>query len=146
MRLLFNTTFTRGLLCAYLAFLPAIGHEAEAAERKVVLQINDNGPEREASALNVAQALVNRYGDDLVLEVVAFGPGLNLLLSNSKNGSRIAELQQQGVRFSACQSTARKVSEMTAKQPQLLEHAEYVDGGVTRILELVDQGYVLFKP
>ncbi len=146
MRLLFSRILTRALVCAHLVVFPAIGHEAGAAERKVVLQINDNGPEREASALNVAQALINRYGNDLVLEVVAFGPGLNLLLSNSANGPRIAELQNQGVRFSACQSTARKVSEMTAKQPQLLEHAEYVDGGVTRILELVDQGYVLFKP
>lgn len=146
MRLLFSKTFARALLCVHLAVFPAIGQQAEAAEKKVVLQINDDGPEREASALNVAQALVNRYGDELALEVVAFGPGLNLLLSNSNNGSRIAELQKQGVRFSACRSTAKKVSEMTTKQPQLLEHAVYVDGGVNRILELVDQGYALFKP
>jgi len=146
MRRLFNKTLTRALLCVHLAVISAISQHADAAERKVVLQINDNGPEREASALNVAQALVNRYGDDLVLEVVAFGPGLNMLLSNGTNGSRIGELRKQGVRFSACRSTAKKVSEMTEKPPQLLQYAEYVDGGVTRILELVDQGYVLFKP
>lgn len=136
----------RALFLMLLAAFSAIGQHADAAEKKVVLQINDNGPEREAAALNVAQALANRYGDDLVLEVVAFGPGLNFLAANSAHGERIADLREKGVRFSACRSTAKKISEMTAKPPQLLRQADYVEGGVTRIVELVEQGYVLLKP
>jgi hypothetical protein len=141
-----SKTLAHALLLTLLAAYSAIGQRADAAEKKVVLQINDNGSEREAAALNIAQALVNRYGEDLVLEVVAFGPGLNFLAAKSVYGERIADLRGKGVRFSACRSTAKKISEMTAKPPQLLRQADYVEGGVTRILELVEQGYVLLKP
>ena len=65
MRQFFSRSVLRALLCAHLAAFSAFSQQANAAEKKVVLQINENGPEREAAALNVAQALVNRYGDDL---------------------------------------------------------------------------------
>ena len=76
MRPLISKAFARALLCAHLTVFPFIGQEAEAAEKKVVLQINDDGPEREASALNVAQALVNRFGEDLFGH--PHGPGQRL--------------------------------------------------------------------
>jgi hypothetical protein len=50
------------------------------------------------------------------------------------------------VRFSACDNTTKKVTAALGHAPEFNAHAGHVDAGVVRILELVDQGYVLIKP
>ncbi|KPK49342.1 MAG: hypothetical protein AMS22_13800, partial [Thiotrichales bacterium SG8_50] len=53
---------------------------ASGAKNKIVLQLTDSSPEKQVLVLNVAQNLLKTYGDDVEIEVVAFGPGLPILL------------------------------------------------------------------
>ena len=117
------------------------------AEKHVVLQISDPNPFKQTLVLNVASNLLKHYGQDQVdIEIVAFGPGLRLLLADNANRTRIEGLSGQGVRFSACSNTIRAFTRKLGKEPELNPHAVRVSAGVVRIIDLVSQGYFLIKP
>ena len=142
------------VLCAVLSLgLASVALAADIktdkpfAEKKVVLQISDPNPFKQTLVLNVASNLVKAYGVDKVdIEIVAFGPGLRLLLADNGNKGRISGLASNGVRFAACGNTLKKMTKTLGKEPALNSNATQVGAGVVRILDLVDAGYVLVKP
>ncbi|MCW8853396.1 MAG: DsrE family protein [Gammaproteobacteria bacterium] len=117
------------------------------ADEKVVLQISDPDPSKQTQVLNVASNVIKHYGPDKVdVEIVAFGPGLRLLFKDNNNSSRIDGLNQNGVRFAACQNTVKKMTALLGEKPELHANATPVPAGVVRIIELQNQGYKLIKP
>lgn len=125
----------------------AASDEKPFAEQKVVLQISDADPTKQTLVLNVASNLIKAYGPDKVdVEIVAFGPGLRLMFDDNHNKSRISGLTDSGVRFAACENTLKKVSKNLGKTPALNSNATRVPAGVVRIVDLVNDGYILVKP
>ncbi len=117
------------------------------AEKHVVLQISDPNPMKQTLVLNVASNLMKHYGPDKIdIEIVAFGPGLRLLMAGNSNQSRITGLNDNGVRFSACKNTIAGFTRKLGHAPELVSQAVPVSAGVVRIMELTDQGYSLIKP
>jgi uncharacterized protein len=117
------------------------------AEKKIVLQLSDGSAEKQTLVLNVANNLQKAYGAGNVdVEIVTFGPGLRLLFADNVNKNRIDSLAQTGVRFAACQNTSKKMTQILGHPPKLNEHSVVVAGGVTRIVDLVKEGYVLIRP
>lgn len=136
-----------GLLLAGFSGPAAASDDKPFAEAKVVLQISDPNPFKQTLVLNVAHNLLSHYGPDRVdVEVVAFGPGLRLLLKGNANKNRIAALTGDGVRFSACENTLRNFTKKLGHVPALDPHAVKVSAGVVRIIDLEKQGYILIKP
>lgn len=115
-------------------------------KKKIVLQISDSSQEKQTLVLNVADNLVEVYGDKLEMEIVAFGPGLRLLLTDNINNNRVQGLADKGVRFSACRNTYRKMSKLSGKKLELSGPAKETKGGAARIVELTGQGYILIRP
>ncbi len=116
-------------------------------EKRVVLQISDMTPDKQSLVLNVASNLIKHYGPDKVdVEVVAFGPGLRLLLKSNQHKDRISSLNENGVRFAACMNTINHFRNVLGEEPVLQSGAYTVSAGVVRILELTSQGYTLIRP
>ena len=136
------------LLLALAGPQQAMAQEEKAfAEHKFVLQISDMDPFKQTLVLNVANNILKAYGADQVdVEIVAFGPGLRLLFEDNANSSRIDGLAQSGVRFFACQNTINNMSNTLGRPVKVNQHASSGKGGIVRIKELVDQGYMLAKP
>jgi hypothetical protein len=117
------------------------------AEQKVVLQISDADPTKQTLVLNVAGNLVKAYGQDKVdVEIVAFGPGLRLMFDDNHNKGRISSLSDSGVRFAACSNTMKHMTKALGEPPTLNSNATQVSAGVVRIIDLVNDGYILVKP
>lgn len=130
-----------------LAFIFSHATSLHAAQtKKVVLQLTDNTAQKQVLVLNVADNLLKQYGDQLQLEIVAFGPGLQLLFAESKHNQRVSELAKSGVKFSACRNTAKKMEKVLGKELELNKYAKETSGGAARIIELVEQGYILIRP
>ena len=136
------------LLLAFAAPQLALAQEEKAfAEHKFVLQISDMDPFKQTLVLNVANNILKAYGTDQVdIEIVAFGPGLRLLFEDNANAGRIDGLAQSGVRFFACQNTINNMSNTLGRPVKVNSHASSGKGGIVRIKELTDQGYLLVKP
>ena len=121
--------------------------EKPFADQKFVLQISDMDPAKQTLVLNVAGNILKAYGQDQAdVEIVAFGPGLRLLFADNSNTGRIQGLVDQGVRFFACENTINNMSNTLGEPLKLNPNHTSGKGGIVRIKELVDQGYMLAKP
>ncbi|MGB5561846.1 MAG: DsrE family protein [Sedimenticolaceae bacterium] len=114
---------------------------------KIVIQVSHPDPAEHAIALNMASNLQKLYGiDNIKVEIVAFGQGLEILTPKSAEAARVKSMALQDVRFSACANTMDKIERKTGKRPELTEGVEIVPAGVGRIMELQEQGYAYSAP
>ena len=136
------------LIFALSAFqASAAADDKPFAEERIVLQISDPDPFKQTQVLNVASNLIKHYGPDKVdVEIVAFGPGLRLLFKENINSGRINGLSSNGVRFSACKNTIKKMSSKLGHPPALHASSTPVTAGVVQIIDLMNQGFKLVKP
>ncbi len=120
---------------------------AEDGHHKLVIQVSTNDPITQKIALNNAVNLQKHYGmDNITIEIVAFGPGLGLLTTKSKQADRVKSLALQDIQFSACANTMKKMAKKTGKQPELIEGVGTVPAGAARIIELQEQDYSYIRP
>ena len=117
------------------------------AEHKIVLQLSDGDAKKQALVLSVANNLLRAYDPDKVaIEVVAFGPGIDLLLSGNERRKQVESLIAQGVRFDICLNTVDTIERETGKRPEFIPAATPVQVGVGQILFLTENGYTLVRP
>lgn len=117
------------------------------AEHFIALQLSDSDPKKERLVLSVASNLQKAYGQDkIAIEVVAFGPGIDLLRDANENRSLVDSLVSQGVRFDVCGNTLDTIERETGQRPRLNPHAIEVQAGVERLLYLSESGYALVRP
>jgi intracellular sulfur oxidation DsrE/DsrF family protein len=116
------------------------------AEHHLVLQLSDRDQAKQASVLSVAYNLLKAYGPDkIAIEVVAFGPGIDLLRAQSPNRAKVDSLVSQGVQFDICMNTVDTL-EREGKHVDINPKAVKVQVGVARILALTEKGYTLVRP
>src|SRR3981081_2298494 len=117
------------------------------AEHRVVLQLSDNDPKKQGLVISVAYNLLKFYDPDKVaIEVVTFGPGIDLLRPDNSNRKLVESLVAQGVRFARCANTVDTIERETGKRPDIIPAATPVQVGVGQILSLTENGYTLVRP
>lgn len=123
-----------------LAVAGATGALAEGQTHYVAVHVNQNDPAVMNMALNnVANinAFYESQGDEVVVEVVAYGPGLNMLIPDkSPVAERISvmSLELDNLSFAACGNTHRKMSEKAGSDIALMDEAGIVPSGVVRLI------------
>lgn len=116
------------------------------AEHHLVLQLSDREQDKQALVLSVANNLLKEFDPDkIAIEVVAFGPGIDLLRAESPNRARVDSLIAQGVQFDICMNTVDTL-EREGKHVTINPNAVKVQVGVKRIIELTGKGYTLVRP
>ena len=117
------------------------------AEHKIVLQLSDNDPRKQGLVLSVASNLMKHYDPDKVaIEIVAFGPGIELLRPENPNRKMVESLVAQGARFDICLNTVDTLERENGKRPEFISAATPVQVGVAQILFLTENGYTLVRP
>jgi intracellular sulfur oxidation DsrE/DsrF family protein len=148
-------TFAGAAIAALLAVaIPSAARTQSAplpdkpfAEHRVVLQLSDNDPKKQSLVISVAYNLLKAYDPDKVaIEVVTFGPGIDLLRTDNPNRKLVESLVAQGVRFDVCLNTVDTVERDTGKRPDIIAAATPVQVGVGQILSLTENGYTLVRP
>lgn len=125
---------------------------ADGMVHKIAVHVNQNDAKVMNLALNNVQNVAKYYesqGDTVEVEVVTYGPGLNMLIDGvSPVADRIAtmSLAMDHLSFAACGNTHRKMSEKKGEDIALLDEAKMVTSGVVRLVELQEQGYAYVKP
>jgi uncharacterized protein len=150
----FSNMFRVAVIAASFATTLPIAHAQQVplqdkpfAEHKIVLQLSDNDPRKQALVISVANNLLKFYDPDKVaVEVVAFGPGIDLLRSESASHKQVESLIAQGVRFDVCLNTVDTIERETGKRPDIIPGATPVQVGVGQILFLTENGYTLVRP
>jgi intracellular sulfur oxidation DsrE/DsrF family protein len=148
-----------GLACAMIAALlqavlptavqaqPAPLPDKPFAEHRLTLQLSDNDPKKEGLIISIANNLLKAYDPDkIAIEVVTFGPGIDLLRPENPNRQRVESLIAQGVKFDVCLNTVDSIERETGKRPAIIPLAIPVQVGVAQILSLTENGFTLVRP
>jgi len=116
-------------------------------EHRLVLQLSDADDAKQTQVLNNAANVLEVYGPDKVaIEVVTFGPGIDLLHDGNKNAERIHSLTLQGVVFDVCLNTVHTIERNTGKPYALNPLARPVRAGIVQIMTLAEHGYTVVRP
>lgn len=113
-------------------------------EHKVVYQLNKADPDYQNHVLFSVGAMLRKYGDNIKIVVVAFGPGIHVLGKEPKRPvsdeikQRVSSLAQYGVEFHACGNTMKS---LRWTEKDLLPVAKVVEVGAADLMELQEQGY-----
>ena len=109
-----------------------------------VIQVSDNDPGKWNLALNNAKNVQHDLGVDKTdIEIVAYGPGLNMLKLESSVANKVEDAKKDGVRIVACGNTmkAQKVS-----KDDLLPGVDVVPAGVIEIGAKQQLGWSYIRP
>ena len=121
-------------------------------EHRLILQVNTNEPAVMNLALNNAANTEQHYkgmGEQVQIEIVTFGPGLNMLRDDtSPVKERIKSMAEtsRSISFAACDNTRANMSRVEQKEIPLISQATVVSSGVVRIMELQEQGWSYVRP
>ena len=141
-------------VCVALAF-PAYSYAASDAQakdgahnmskkEKVVFQVSDGDPKKWNLALNNMKNVQEILGKDKVdVELVVYGPGIDMLKAESTAGNRVNDAVADGVRVVACEVTM-KAQKLT--KDDMLKSIGYVPGGVIELMTKQKQGYAYIRP
>ncbi len=111
---------------------------------KVVIHVADSYKQTYRATLNYSDSLLEEYGKNLTLAIVANGSGIGLLNSNNSYAPKINKLLKRGVKIFACNTTV-KIMRQFQKLP-IIKGVKFVPAGVVEVIKLQSQGYLYLKP
>ena len=129
-----------------LAALPVFAqHPWPAASKpRVIFQVSDNDPGKWQLALNNAKNVQADLGKDNVeIEIVAYGPGLNMLKAESKVAAGLAGALDNNVGLIACENTMHNTK---VTRDDMYHGIAYVQAGVTHIMKRQREGWSYIRP
>ncbi len=128
----------------YASLLQSVSQQPQ---QNLVLHIRTDQPEAMQHVARLAEALLQTAGDkkhQLVIEVIASGPGLRLLQSGSKGfAGRLRAIQTAypNVKFIACRKTLKKLNQKNPGKLQIMKEAMLVASGPDHARLRVEQGW-----
>jgi uncharacterized protein len=139
------------LACAIAALLPVASHAADKVHR-VAIQVDLNDAAVMNLALNNASNMASQFadaGEKVEIEIVTYGPGLNMLRDDTspvKDDIRATRQKVPQLAFGACNNTKRAMERTEGKTIPIIQEAVVVPAGVVRLVELQEQGFKYVKP
>jgi intracellular sulfur oxidation DsrE/DsrF family protein len=123
---------------------PVAPPAAAAKAMRVVVQVSESDAKVWNLALNNAHNAQKDVGAaNIDIEIVAFGPGLDMLRDDSLVANRVEEALAAGVRFVACRNTmqAQHVTEA-----EMVPGIGYAQAGVVEIIKKQMEGFAYLRP
>jgi intracellular sulfur oxidation DsrE/DsrF family protein len=115
-----------------------------APPNRVVMQVSDNDPGKWNLALNNAKNIQKDLGaSNVTIEIVAYGPGINMLKMDSAVAGRIDEALGAGVKVDACENTMHNAK---LAKGDMLNGIGYVPSGVVELMQKQQQGWAYLRP
>lgn len=139
-----------GLIASTSLAIEASHLKESPRKHRILYQLDDAGPDKAKFVLGNMRnhvAGVGGWENIEAMELVVFGPGLKSFVTKTMDPDvrRMLEaLQGQGLVFGACGNTMKNFSITLDELPGGAKPLP--QGGVVRIMELQDRGYVYIRP
>jgi intracellular sulfur oxidation DsrE/DsrF family protein len=124
----------------------------EKKEHHLILQVNSNDAAAMNQALNNAMNVTQYYkelGESVKIEVVTYGPGLNMLRDDTspvKARIETMALSAPEISYKACGNTRENMHKAEDKDIPIIPQADVVKSGVVHIMQREEQGWTYVKP
>jgi hypothetical protein len=117
---------------------------AAGPQDRMVIQVSDGDPKKWNLALNNARNAFKDLGKDNVqIEIVAYGPGIDMLKMEAVTAGRVEEAIKSGISIVACENT------MTAQKlnkDDMNVAISYVPAGVVQLMRRQQEGWAYIRP
>ena len=146
------TVFKRIFMMIGLLLVTTTMAFADGKTHKIAIHVDESDPKVMNMALNNVQNVSNYYsdkGEKVIIELVAYGPGLNMFVKGKspvEDRITVMAMSVDGLTFSACGNTHRKMSKKAGKPIALIDGVGMAPSGVVRLVELQEQGYAYVRP
>ncbi|MFZ6756931.1 DsrE family protein [Undibacterium sp. Ji50W] len=111
---------------------------------KVVFQVSDGDSKKWDLTLNNVKNVIKDMGrDNIEVEIVAYGPGIDMFKFESQAASRIDEVLKLGAQVMICENTMRA---QKITKADMLDNLGYVEAGVSQLIKRQQQGYAYIRP
>ncbi|HXZ93822.1 MAG TPA: DsrE family protein [Burkholderiales bacterium] len=143
-RIIAGLAFAAALLAGGTMPAAQAAEQASAGKYQIVIQVTDDNPKVWNLALNNAFAFQRNVGKgNSQIEIVAIGPGLNMLKSESTVTSRIDQALDQNIDVVACGETMHA---MKVTKEDLIGGVRVVPGGLIEIANRQREGWIYYRP
>jgi hypothetical protein len=116
----------------------------QSAKKRIVIHMTESSPEKWNIVLNNASNVRDELGKDNVqIEIVTHGPGINMLKMESVVGTRLKTALDNGISLVACEFTMRAAK---VTKDDMYEGISYAPSGVARIIERQADGWYYLRP
>jgi len=118
-----------------------------ANSHKLIIQVGSDDEKVQEIALNNITNLLKAMGNDIQIELVAYGPGVMMLSAENPDAKRVTDLAlHHNVAFSVCGSTLAKIRKTSGTKVVPAEGVRIVPTGLGRIIELQRTGWAQVRP
>lgn len=135
------------LICGVLLFGYSFVHAADTPaphHNWILIHLTDNDPARWSLALNNAKNLQSALGKDNVkIEIVANGPGIQMLKFESELGNRLQDAADSGVLIAVCANSMKAYKLSMADMHPVVRQ---VPAGVAELLIKQQEGWAYIRP
>lgn len=137
-----------GALAAGIGTNAAAQSEARAQKTNkkyhVVMHVTDSNTLKWNTVLNNAGNIQQDLGkDNVTIEIVTHGPGIDMLKAESAVGPRLAQALDRNIALLACENTMRNAK---VTKDDMYGGISYVRSGVTHILLRQTEGWLYLRP
>lgn len=130
-------------LAVSTAVFSQTAHNKIEAKHKIVMQLTSSDTLVHAGLFKQLKNLKEGWGENVAIEVVCHGPGINLLhTEKNKYAEAIENFTKQGVVFVACENTLK---EKNIAKEKISHSAVFVLMGIGEIVEKQEQGWSYIK-
>lgn len=135
--------------------LAAPGHAADNGKtHRIAVQVDQNDPALMNLVLNNVSNLIKYYndkGETAQVDVVAYGPGLNMLREDkSPVKDRLKSIQAGAfpskVQYSACHNTLMGMERKEGHSIAIVPQATVVPSGVVHLTQRQEEGWAYIRP
>ena len=132
------------LLLAGTGLFAGAARAASKVKQHLVIQVSDADPGKWRLALNNARNVQAELGKDNVeIEIVAYGPGLDMLKAESKVAAGLAAALDSNVGLIACENTMQN---RHVSRDEMYGGIRYAAAGVTHIMRRQSEGWAYIRP
>lgn len=137
----FTTLFAMLMLCSFAQ--QQTNKTAEPVKHRVVLQMTSSDTLVWKSLMNNIKNLKAGWGDSVNIEVVIYGPGIEMLImAKTTQQKMITRYKEMGIVFLGCENTMR---ERKIPRESLIAEAGTVPMGIGEIIVKQEQGWSYLK-
>ena len=133
---------TLSIIISISSWSQSLGNSQPGAH-KVVMQLSSNDTLVWKGLLNNLKNLKAGWGDSVEIEVVAHGPGVEMLMAaKTTQLEKIRQFKAMGIQFVACENTLR---ERNIPKESIIPESGYVKMGVGEIILKQEKGWTYIK-
>lgn len=129
---------------AWLPEAAAQGTAQAKTANRLVVQVTDGEAQRWNMALNNIRNLQTELGAaNVEVELVAYGPGINMLKADATTANRISDAIKSGVKIVACENSLKGLK---VSKDDMHGEIGYVPAGVVEIMRKQQEGWAYLRP